>query len=310
MRLYQKILNQLYFHKKERQAFLVLLCSIFMVYVIQYFIAQKDYQKQTETVSRISYIEKEIVDKKVNIPRKKISKKQVKKYKPKPLIISSFNPNLISKTELLDMGLPYYGVLNLLKYRKKGGVFKVKDDLRKIYGLDTIFHKIEPWIELPDTIMIPRKNVPFIKHFNPKAKSNKPEKYVQEILDINSATIEEFKSLKGIGDVLSDRIIKYRNRLGGFISVDQISEVYFLPDSVFILNRPYFKIETDSIRKIPLNTADFTTLNAHPLISYKQAQLILAYRKQHVAYKQIEEIQNIKAFDGGFVEKILPYLTL
>lgn len=309
------ISKQLYFHKKERNAILLIVIFLTTMFGIEFHLSEKRYKSQDEIISKISYTvksnRKPEEQTKPVVNQKNKSEYKATKTKPKSIQAISFDPNRVSKQELLDMGLPYFGVLNLIKYREKGATFEVKKDLQKIYGLDTIFDKIEAYIMLPDTIAkAPKKH--FAKSDFPKQKHKsyeyKPK--VQNVLDINTATVEEFKELRGIGEILSNRIVEYRQNLGGFITVNQIGEVYYLPDSVFVENKKYFKIETDSIRKLKLNTIDFKSLNRHPLISYKQAQLILAYRNQHESFKQIEEIRNIKAFDHEFVDKILPYLSL
>ena len=313
MKFVRRISKQLYFHKNERNALLLIMISLTIIYSLEFYLAKQRTQINRDIVSRISYTQessnKTLLEEKSN--KTNDNKKQVYEPVSKTIHLSSFDPNSISKSELLEMGLPYYGAINLIKYREKGGAFKIKDDLQKIYGLDTIYERLKPFILLPDTLLITKeKHTAYENYSNPKYEKYIPVPKIQKIIDINTATLEEFKELKGIGDVLSKRIIDFRQRLGGFVSIDQIREVYFLPDSVFIANKSYFKIENDSIRKLRLNTIDFKTLNSHPLISYKQTQLILAYRKQHESFKQIEEIQNIKAFDREFVDKILPYLSL
>jgi competence ComEA-like helix-hairpin-helix protein len=129
-------------------------------------------------------------------------------------------------------------------------------------------------------------------------------------LDINQAGLDAWMRLPGIGEKRARQIVKYRSTLGGFLSVEQLGEMYGLPDSVFRNIRPALTLQDGNIRRINLNTAAEEELDRHPYISSKQAKLIVAYRTQHGAYPTVDDLGRIAAFsDKKWLEKIRPYLT-
>ena len=101
------------------------------------------------------------------------------------------------------------------------------------------------------------------------------------VIDINTADTSAFISLPGIGSKLAARIVNFRDKLGGFYSIDQVGETFGLPDSTFQKIKQYLKLENTSIKKININTATVDELKAHPYIKYSVANPIIAYRNEH-----------------------------
>jgi len=214
-----------------------------------------------------------------------------------------FDPNTASEDELLRLGLPKALAGRLLRYREKGGVFLEKADFRKLYGLsDADFGRLEPLISIARTEAAVR----------PAAYSGGYGKATGPIsLDINTAMPEEWQRLPGIGAGRANQIVRFREKLGGFVRVEQVAETYGLPDSVFQQIKAYLKIEAPAIQAINLNTATEDALAAHPYINFKQAKMMVAYREQHGAYSHPEDIRRIAAFsDAGWLAQVLPYLTV
>ncbi len=128
--------------------------------------------------------------------------------------------------------------------------------------------------------------------------------------DINTADETQLKTIQGIGPALSPRIMKFRNRLGGFIDQAQYQEVYGLQAAVIERLKKHTYIHTDfQPTKLNVNTADFQTLAAHPYISYQQAQSIVRYRAQHGPFATLEELGSLVLLDKATLEKLKPYLT-
>ena len=209
-----------------------------------------------------------------------------------------FDPNLVSQEELLALGFSKGLTKRLLNYREKGGRFKVKSDVKKLYGMDSTFYEaLAPYILLPVEILKPDKPLFSKKKFEP--------------FDLNLADTTQLKSIYGIGSTLALRIIKYRDKLGGFIHKNQLQEVYGLDTAVVNkLNKASFLNEKVNLKKININTADEATLGAHPYIKKKIAASIVAYRFQHGAFQTLEEIKKVKLVDDSWFQKVLPYLTL
>lgn len=215
-----------------------------------------------------------------------------------------FDPNTATESDLLRLGLPKALVGRLLRYREKGGFFFDKTDFRKLYGLsDADYERLEPYIAIAKSDVAVRPAA-YAGGASPTAAPVGP-------LDINAATVEDWKRLPGIGAGRANQIIRFRDKLGGFVHVGQVAETYGLPDSVFQVIRDYLHIAAPVYRKIHLNTASEDELAAHPYISFKQAQRIAAYREQHGPFRNVDGLARITALgDVAWLDKIRPYITV
>jgi DNA uptake protein ComE-like DNA-binding protein len=215
-----------------------------------------------------------------------------------PATLFAFNPNTVTKDELKTLGFSDRLVKGLLNYRTKGGEFRIKADVKKLYGMDSTFYKrLLPFIQLPERIVYEKKVLDL------KKKS--------VLFDLNEADSAQFQQVYGIGPVLAKRIVKYRDRLGGFIKNDQLYEVYGL-DSVVIgqLLKVSFLPDNNSAKKLSINTADEKMLSSHPYFSKNIARAIVTYRFQHGNYLSVDDLRRINLIDEKTMTKIYPYLTV
>jgi DNA uptake protein ComE-like DNA-binding protein len=134
-------------------------------------------------------------------------------------------------------------------------------------------------------------------------------KRLQEI-DINEADSAQWACLPGIGMRLAGRIVRFRNKLGGFFSVDQVGETFGLPDSVFEEIRPYLHSGSAVLQQISLNAADEMVFRAHPYIGWRLAHAIVQYREQHGPFRSIDELQQLALMDPEKLKKLEPYLEI
>ncbi|WP_224998067.1 helix-hairpin-helix domain-containing protein [Cesiribacter sp. SM1] len=235
-----------------------------------------------------------------------------------------FNPNTLPYDSLLRLGFPPALARRLDNYRSKGGRFRKKEDLLKIYGLPSeLYQTLEPWILLPDQPAPPATR-PTVAERNTAdsrdaerdrqtgaAEPGKeaPAKASTARFDLNRADSMQLLSVRGIGPVLSGRILKFRNALGGFVQAEQVREVWGLPPEAAdaLLERAYLPADA-APRYLDINTADASRLAQHPYINHKQAAWIVAYRSQHGPFRQAEDLLNIHTLDESFVNKLRPYL--
>ena len=129
-----------------------------------------------------------------------------------------------------------------------------------------------------------------------------------EVIDINEADTTAFIALPGIGSKLANRIISFREKLGGFYSVDQVGETHNLPDSTHQRVKSFLKVGDKQVKKININTADANTLKTHPYIRWNVANAIIQYRGQHGDYKSVDELKQIAIITPEVFEKISPYI--
>ncbi|WP_462247333.1 ComEA family DNA-binding protein [Ekhidna sp.] len=138
-------------------------------------------------------------------------------------------------------------------------------------------------------------------------EANSVKKIEVKPLDLNVATAEELQLVKGIGPKFSERIIKYRDLLGGFADTIQLKEVYGLPNETIFKLLQRFSIESE-VKTINLNQDSIKVLAKHPYISYDMARVIINYRKQHGDIDSLDDLKKIKAIDDSSFLRLKPYL--
>jgi DNA uptake protein ComE-like DNA-binding protein len=193
----------------------------------------------------------------------------------------------------------------MVNYRTKGGVFKIKSDLLKIYGADTLlYRKLYSFIDLPLVVEMKTREFP---------RDSFPKRPIVAItkLDLNVADTTQLITVYGIGSKFSKRIVEYRERLGGFVSMDQLNEVYRLDTTaVGRLKKKFFVLPDYRPRQMQLNTVVERELAAHPYFSYKLAAAIVAYRFQHGNFTSIEDLVSLKLLTERDFQRIKPYITI
>ncbi len=220
----------------------------------------------------------------------------------------AFDPNTATEADLQRLGLPDRTVKSILNYRDKGGKFRKKEDLEKIYTLAEVdYARIAPFVNVSETLASSANTRPVAYAGGFATPTKKP--LAKAPVDINRAGMEDWMTLPGIGETRARQLVNYREKLGGFLSVDQVREMFGLPDSVFQAMKPNLVLSTRDLHKINLNTASLADLDAHPYISKRQAELIVAFREQHGAFASAEDLGKMRAFsDRIWLAKVGPYL--
>ncbi len=218
-----------------------------------------------------------------------------------------FDPNTLDEPGFIELGLPARTARTIINYRNKGGRFRKPADLRKIYSLaKEDADRIIPYARIKaypsDTYNENRGNYERVK--------KRENHYTTAPIDINTATIEEWKSLPGIGEVLSARIVKFRQSIGGFASIEQVAKTYGLKDSVFQLIRPYLQLSAPAINRININTARENELMECPAISKDIARAIVICRQQKGPFTNVEDLKKIVFINEEMFHRIAPCLKV
>lgn len=157
-----------------------------------------------------------------------------------------FDPNKLDEAGFTQMGLSNAVIQNILRYRNKGGRFNKPDDFRNINGLQKSEADIlVPYINIEST----KQQTQIEKAVPVNEEPVEIAKPVFKKLDINTVTAEELEALPGIGDVLSKRIVKFRNAVNGFKSLEDIKKTYGLSDSVYQVILPYLTLSDAATEK-------------------------------------------------------------
>lgn len=215
-----------------------------------------------------------------------------------------FDPNTISYDSLLLLGFSKYGARSLTNYLSKGGKIYDAQKFNSIFGIDTILIN-----QLSGLISYPLKPT---KPEYVKQTYEKPEvvEIPLESIELNSADSIQFAALKKLGRYNTNKIIRFRNRAGGFLNKEQLIEFDVISDSLYQIVAPYLYADPSKIRKINLNTADYRTFIQHPYFDKETINKILKYRKQHGNFVDVHHIRRIKSLREEIGERIIPYLTV
>lgn len=204
-----------------------------------------------------------------------------------------FNPNHLNEEMAKDFQIPKKTYHNINKYLLKGGHFRTKTDLLKIYGLSNeIYSRLEPFMEIPPVV--------HRQSFNDWNEQPSDKR-------INLNEVNAWGLIRGTGmdTVLAFRIIKYRNSLGGFVKLEQLKEVFGVNDSLYsVLSQKL--LPEGKIRRINLNASTFSELSKHPYIKSSRAKLIISYLSQHRNCENFDFLKSSYRKDTHHY-RLLPY---
>ncbi len=212
-----------------------------------------------------------------------------------------FDPNGLSESSWQKLGLSARQIKVIKNFENKGGHFYKKEDLQKIYSVTPEdYARLEPYISIT-----PKENNKFKNTSLPYQRAAKPT----ILVELNAADSTSLETINGIGPAFAVRILKYRQRLGGYYNKNQLLEVYGLDSAKFNLLEQQVRVEAQNIQKININTALFEDLKQHPYLTYKQMNAIIQYRKQHGNYTTADDLKKIAIINEETIRKLSPYLS-
>ena len=307
------------FTKKERTGIIALIVLIlfflFLPFLYPFFIKQKQYdhsqfEKQIDslqTIAQDSSNPKKYYSNKEDDDNYQDYNEPLHKKNDKPLQseLFYFDPNTLNEDGWEKLGVKDKTIQTIQKYLSKGGRFKSPEDIGKIWGLSPeLVQRLTPYVKIENI------NQPSEKQY-PQLTYEKKE-YKKDIapIDVNTADSTAFISLPGIGNKLANRIIAFRNKLGGFYTTEQVGETFLLPDSTFQKIKPRLIITNTSVKQININTATIDELKAHPYIRYYVGNAIIQYRTQHGNFSSVNDIKKIMLVTDSIFNKAVPYLKV
>ncbi|MXV17867.1 helix-hairpin-helix domain-containing protein [Hufsiella ginkgonis] len=212
-----------------------------------------------------------------------------------------FDPNGLPEQSWLKLGLSSRQVRTIKNFELKGGRFYRKEDLRKIYSISAeLYGNLEPYIQI---VSPPRGSAP--RSF----EADRYERLPDPVAELNTVDSAGLEAVRGIGPAFASRIIRYRDRLGGFYKKEQLLEVYGMDSARYGQLQERLKIDPAVIRQIPVNTAGFDDLKKMPYLTFKQVNAILQYRKQHGPYRSADDLSRVLVLPEEVIRKIIPYLV-
>lgn len=221
----------------------------------------------------------------------------------KPLVLFEFDPNTLDSLGWKELGFSPKQISSILKYRSRGGKFYKKEDVQKLYVVDQYkYEQLEPFIVLET------KEQTEDKVFSERKKEDPVE--VPLTLEVNEASEMEWQKLKGIGEVLAGRIVKFRNRLGGFCRMEQLLEVYGIKPEVYDGFKHQLTLDENRILRINVNTASFQDLLKHPYLDYEVVKKIKNYWDKNGDFGSIDQLKSLDLMSPETFGKIESYLSI
>lgn len=218
-----------------------------------------------------------------------------------------FDPNTLSVDGWKKLGIREKTANTIRNYTTKGGRFYKPEDIAKIWGLhEDEVNRLMPYVRIEAK---PTKGLSEYKNAEPGKTYEKP-KYTIITVDINEADTSAFIALPGIGSKLANRIIAFRDKLGGFYKVEQVAETYALPDSTFQKIKDKLVINNSTTKKININKATVEELKIHPYLRYNIANAIVQYRILHGEFAAVSDLKKIMIITDDIFNKAAPYLTV
>ena len=210
-----------------------------------------------------------------------------------------FSPDTMKANDWKRLGFSEKQASQIANFQSKGGKFYKKEDLKKIYCVTAETYTIlEPYIHTASSEK---------KYESPK-EPVLTEKMTHRF-ELNAVDSADLLLIAGIGEKTASRIISYRKKLGGFIRLDQLKEVYSIDDERFSKIEPHLYVNAASIKKININEADFVTLVKHPYIDDYLAKSIVNQRNKSGKYTSLEDMKRKLLIPDELFQKIKPYLT-
>lgn len=290
----KKIPSYLVFTKEQRKGILLLFILIVLLQLACFFLNFSSNSKVNPAMAKWLALQNELD-----------SLKQIQpdaSYKMYP-----FNPNFITDFKGYKLGMTIEQIDRLLAYRKQNKYVNSTADFQKVTGVsDSLLNVISPYFKFPDWV---NKNETETKpkwiDFS-KGKAVEKEKVI--VLDINAATKEDLMRVYGIGEALSDRILKQKEALGDFVSMEQMNDVWGLqPEVVQKLQTQFKVIKTPNPKKIIINQATIKELGQFPYFRYPISKNIVTFRSMNGDIK-IEDLLKIKGFPIDKIKIIALYL--
>lgn len=302
-----KIKTALKLNKSERNGILVLFALLLLIFVIPQIIHSVRGEKKTEYAVFEDDVKQFLADTSIRIEEIKFrndkEESALSDNPKKQLTPFEFDPNKASDADWLKMGFSEKQTKVIMNFVNKGGHFYKPEDVAKIYSIsEKEFDQIRDYIKIE-----PKSNAE--QASDKPAEKTYPKKTFAPV-DINTADSAALVSLPGIGPTFATRIIKYRNKIGGFARTEQLMEVYGFDEEKFSMLESRVNVGQGVFAKINLNTATVKDLQKLPYLDFYMAKAIVDRRISRGKYTDVNQVKDIPLIYDQIFEKMKPYLAI
>ncbi|MGX1930829.1 ComEA family DNA-binding protein [Flagellimonas sp. 2504JD4-2] len=280
------------FTKQERSGIFFLLLLIVILQGVYFYIKAKPFKGETKVV----------VD---TVMQSELDSLRLLALEQEHAKLFPFNPNYITDYKGYTLGMSPEELDRLFAYRKNGRFVNSAKEFQKVTKIsDALLSKISPLFTFPKWT---KKDGKDDLGLHPRKGSED----IGSLKDLNLATAEELRMIYGIGEKLSVRIVKFRDRLGGFLVDEQLYDVYGLEQEVVNRTLKRFKVlNPPKVEKININTATAEEISRLIYINRKVADKIVTLRNEKGNIESFEELFNLNGFPINKIDRIKLYLTL
>jgi DNA uptake protein ComE-like DNA-binding protein len=292
--IFQTIKKYFNFSREQRTGILLLFAIIIVLQLIYFFVDFSSLSKTSPEKEQWLSLQSQIDS----------MKKEKLDYVPK---IYPFNPNFITDYKGYKLGMSVAEIDRLLAFRKENKYVNSPKEFQSVTKVsDSLLNAISPYFKFPDWVNNKKQFAAYKKY--PNSAFAKKEKMV--IIDINQATQEDLIKIYGIGEAISIRILKFKESLGGFVSMEQMNDVWGLSPEVIENLNTHFKISaTPTVKKIDINNASIKELSLFPYFKYPISKNIVTFRSMNGDIKNIEDLTKIKGLSIEKAKIIALYLN-
>ncbi len=218
-----------------------------------------------------------------------------------------FDPNTADSAALIRLGLRPWQVRNLCKYRIRGGRFHRPEDFAKLYGLSSEeYERLRPYISIAEDYKSEMRARRHELSADTAVRFIRQEKFSEGVtVDLNEADTITLKKVPGIGSYYARRITDYRNRLGGFVSVEQLSEL----EGISAETLQWFTVEPSVFRPLYINRMSVEELRRHPYLSFYQSRVLVEHRRKYGPMKKLQALSLYGEFTPADLERLQPYVS-
>jgi competence ComEA-like helix-hairpin-helix protein len=279
--------------RNRRGVFIFLVIALGFVFVPRILMSLKSDEKIVLTAEEIEELRTESFKEQKKFDQR-YKKKERRTYK-RPH--TRFDPNQYTKADWMKLGLSEKQTNVVLSFTKRG--IRSNEELSRIFVIPEELYDM-----IKDSTFYPEQ--PKIE--NIKSVGAKPQKTIR--IRINTADQTELETIPGVGPFYAKNILKYRERLGGFVRKEQLLEVWKMDVEKYNGIEQFIVVEPENIKRIELNTASAEEMKSHPYLNWNIANSLIKIRNKKGKYSVIDEIKESVLIDEELFEKIKPYLSL
>ena len=278
------------FNRSQRNGIFLLLLLIIVLQVGYFFV---DFSSEAtvspEQKERIAAFQKQID----SLKKQNSLKDSIK--------VFPFNPNYITDYKGYTLGMSVEQIDRLHAYRATDQWVNTAEEFQRVTGVsDSMLKKMAPLFTFPE----------WAKSSQERTATTRKNSLPSEKLDINHATPEELQEINGVGVVLSQRIVNYRESIGGFNHEIQLNDVNGLSPEVVERISSRFTVVEPVVKKQDVNSISVISLSELPYFNYELARKVVSYRDRNGKIRSFEDLADIKGFPRDKIARIKLYLSI